>query len=252
MGRKSATKDGATPTAAAALPFGSPKQLADGGLKTSLVQTVYATIMDALDAGELTPGSRIIASELAQRLGLSRAPVREALAVLAGQGMVELHPDRGAILRPLTIRDLAGIYEVSAPVAAVGVRGAALRIGEGDNAERVVAAMAAIRQAGEDLIGAEMGTKVRFYLVLNEFHYLLNAISERPYVDFVMRAVNVEYWNRFLASTIDLDVHAPKYVSNYQRMADAVLAGDAAAGEAVMHYHGDWCISLLLGEPPSR
>lgn len=242
MGRSpGAKRKTRTPAAAAGTqPFGTPKQLADGGLKTSLVQSVYATIMDALDAGELTPGSRIIASELAQRLGLSRAPVREALAVLAGQGLVELHPDRGAILRPLTIRDLIGIYEVSAPVAAVGVRGAARRIGEGDNAARVAAAMAAIRRAGE-----ETTPKVGFYLVLNEFHYLLNAIAERPYVDFVLRAVNIEYWNRFLVQAIDLEVHAAKYVSNYQRMTDAVLAGDPATGEAVMRYHGDWCISLL-------
>ena len=104
------------------LPFGSPKQDSDGGLKTSLVQLVYETIMAALDAGELTPGSRIIASELATRLGLSRAPVREALAVLAGQGLVELLPDRGAMLRPMSVRDLAAIYEVSAPVAAIGLR----------------------------------------------------------------------------------------------------------------------------------
>ena len=110
------------------LPFGSPKQDSDGGLKTSLVQLVYETIMAALDAGELTPGSRIIASELATRLGLSRAPVREALAVLAGQGLVELLPDRGAMLRPMTVRDLAAIYEVSAPVAAIGLREAARRI----------------------------------------------------------------------------------------------------------------------------
>lgn len=222
-------------------PFGSPKKLADGGVKTPLVQSVYAAIMEALDAGELTPGSRIIASEVAHRLGLSRAPVREALAVLAGQGLVELHPDRGAILRPLSVRDLAGIYEVSAPVAAVGVRAATLRIDEGDNADRVRAAMEAIRRAG-----AETTPKVGFYLVLNDFHYLLNAIAERPYVDFVMRAVNIEYWNRFLVKVIDLEIHAAKYVANYQRMTDAILAGDPAAAESVMRYHADWCISLLL------
>lgn len=230
---------------AASLPFGSPKQLSNGGLKTSLVQRVYETIMDALDNGSLKPGSRIVASELAQRLGLSRAPVREALAVLAGQGIVELLPDRGAMLRPMTQHDLAGIYEVSAPVAAIGLRGAALRIGEGDNAARVTEAMAAIKAAGKDV-----APLFGFYLVLNDFHYLVNAIAEKPYVNVVLRAVNIEYWNRLLANAIDLDRHAGQYVRNYQRMTDALLAGDAGSAEAIMLYHADWCVSLL--EPSGK
>lgn len=233
------------PGAAGKLPFGSPKQLSDGGIKTSLVQRVYETIMEAMDAGELKPGSRIVAAELAQRLGVSRGPVREALAVLAGQGLVELMADRGAILRPLSQHDLAGIYEVSAPVAALGLRAAALRIDEADNALRVEAAMQAIRVAAEDV-----APRFGFFLVLNDFHYLVNAIGERPYVDFVLRALNIEYWNRVLATAIDLDRHASQYVRNYQRMADALLAGDGDSAAAVMAYHAGWCVSLL--EPGSQ
>lgn len=224
-----------------ARPFGSPKLLSDGGLKTSLVQRVYQTIMAALDAGLLKPGSRIIASELAQQLGLSRAPVREALAVLAGQGLVELLPDRGAMLRPMSTHDLAHIYEVSAPVAAVGLRAAALRIGEGGNAARVEAAMAAIRAAAH-----EIAPGFGFYLVLNDYHYLINEIADKPYVDVVLRAVNIEYWNRLLAEAIDLDRHADQYVRNYQRLTDAVLAGDPASTDTIMHHHAEWCVSLLV------
>lgn len=241
--RTAADREKTSETAAAYpanMPFGAPKKLSDGGVKTSLVQQVYATIMLQLDAGEISPGSRLIASELAERLDLSRGPVREALAVLAGQGLVELLPDRGAILRPMEQQDLISVYETSAPVAAIGLRGAALRITEADNAERVAGAMAAIRTAA-----ANTKPHFQFYLVLNEFHYLINAIAEKPYVDFVLRALNIEYWNRLLAAAIDLDQHVDKYVRNYQRITDAVLAGDPRAAEAIMLYHADWCISLL-------
>lgn len=221
------------------LPFGAPKQLSEGGTKTSLVQQVYGVIMESLDEGELQPGSRIIASELATRLGVSRAPVREALAVLAGQGLVELLPDRGARLREMSHRDLAGVYEVSAPVAAVGLRAAAARIHEGDNAEQVKAAMDRISEA------RTLAPQFRFYLVLNDYHYLIDAIADKPAVDFVLRALNIEYWNRLLAAAIDLETHAERYVSNYRRITDAVLAGDGRAAEAVMIHHADWCVSLL-------
>lgn len=196
--------------------------------------------MESLDTGALKPGDRIVASELAQRLGLSRAPVREAIAVLAGQGIVELLPDRGAILRPLTRGDLVAIYEASAPVVAIGLKGAALRIGEGDNAARVTDAMAAIRAAAQNVVPS-----FRFYLVLNQFHYVANAIGEKPYVGVVMRALNVEYWNRLLAESVDLERHAAKFVDNYQRITDAVLAGDARSAESALLYHVDWCMSLL-------
>lgn len=229
-----------TPIAGNPLPFGSPKKLSGGGTKTSLVQKVYETIMESLDAGMLQPGSRIVASDMAAKLGLSRAPVREALAVLAGQGLVELLPDRGAMLRPMSPTDLAQIYEVSAPVVAVGLRAAAACIGEGDNAARVVAAMDAVRTAGST---ADPG--VQFYLVLNDYHYIVNAIAERPFVDTILRAVNIEYWNRLLVGAIDLRVHAPLYVRNYQRMTDAILDGDGATAETVMRFHADWCARLL-------
>ncbi|WP_227698466.1 GntR family transcriptional regulator [Sphingomonas hengshuiensis] len=222
--------------------FGTPKQLSEGGVKTSLVQQVYTVIMESLDSGALQGGSRIVASELASRLGVSRAPVREALAVLAGQGLVELLADRGARLRPMSRRDLAGVYEISGPVAAVGVRAAAARIGEGNNAARVEAAMDRIRVARQFAAGVE------FYLVLNDFHYLINEIAEKPSVDMVLRAINIEYWNRLLAQAIDLKVHADRYVRNYARLTDAVLAGDGRAAEAVMLSHVEWCASLLSSE----
>jgi DNA-binding GntR family transcriptional regulator len=245
--KKSAKDSERDSTGLSGLPFGPPKQDAGGGTKTSLVRLVYQAIMASLDAGELEPGSRLIASELATRLGFSRAPVREALAVLAGQGLVELLPDRGAMLRPMSARDLAAIYEVSAPVAAVGLRKAAHRIGEDDNAVRISAAMVEIRAAGD-----EAPPSFRFFFVLNDFHYLVNAIAEKPYVDFVLRSLNIEYWNRLLTVAIDLDRHAPKYVANYQRITDALLAGDAKSAEAIMLYHADWCASLLDPEVQCR
>lgn len=230
--------------AAATSVFGAPKLLSEGGVKTSLVQQVYAVIMEALDSGALEPGSRVVASELASRLGVSRAPVREALAVLAGQGLVELLADRGARLRPMSRHDLAGIYEVTGPVVCVALRAAAARIEEGSNTRRVAEAMANIRRA------RALAPSFEFYLVLNEYHALISAIAEKPAVDMVLRAIHIEYWNRLLAQVIDLEVHADRYVRNYARITDALLAGDARAAEAVMLHHVEWCIALLKPERP--
>lgn len=219
--------------------FGEPKNLPDGGQKRSLVQEVYGQIMSQMDNGQLSPGDRVVASEIASQLGLSRAPVREALHILAGQGFVELLPDRGARLRLLSQADLAQIYEISAPTAALGLKGAAEHIHESDNAARITAAMQKIRDV------AKMTPQVQFYLTLNDYHYLANAIAQKPLVSVVLRALNIEYWNRLLVEVIDLNQHAAQYVRNYERITDAIQEGDGASAEAIMHFHAKWCISLL-------
>lgn len=219
-------------------PF-TPKELADGGTKKTLVQRVHETLLSGFDEGIFQPGERIKAAVLAKRLGLSRAPVREALHVLAGQGLVELLPDKGAILRSMTLSDLIEIYEVSAPIAAIAVGAAARRITEDDNAQRVTNAMAQIIEAGKK------PPSHAFYIPLDEYHYVLNEIASKPYVSYLMRVLNLDYWHRFLAENIDLEQHIPRYLDNYRRMTDAILAGDWRAGEAIMQSHVAWAISLL-------
>ncbi|MDM7955756.1 GntR family transcriptional regulator [Blastomonas sp.] len=221
-------------------PFGAQKITAGGELKMSLVERVYQTLMAAMDRGELAPGSRIIAAEVAQQLDLSRAPVREALAVLAGQGLVELLPDRGAVLRPMEQHDLADMYEVLAPIAALGLKAAAARAQQGDNPALIRAAMSAIRAAASN-----PAEGVAFFQALNNFHYVANGIAQKPYIDFVMRMMQIEYWNRLLVAAIDLGAHAPQYVINYQRLTDALLECDSRSAEAVILHHCDWCIRLL-------
>lgn len=219
-------------------PF-APKELEGGGTKKTLVQRVHETLLAGFDEGIFQPGERIKAAELAKRLGLSRAPVREALHVLAGQGLVELLPDKGAILRSMTLDDLIEIYEVSAPIAAIGVVEAARRISEGDNSSRVASAMDEIRTS------ATKAPSYAFYHPLDEFHFTLNEIADKPYVTYLMKVLNLDYWHRYLAKNIDLSRHIPRYVNNYQRLTDSVLAGDWRASEAIMHSHVEWAMSLL-------
>jgi DNA-binding GntR family transcriptional regulator len=65
---------------------------------------------------ELVPGQRVPERQLCDQLGISRTPLREALKVLAAEGLVELLPNRGASVAPLTIGDLESTIEVMAPL----------------------------------------------------------------------------------------------------------------------------------------
>ena len=78
----------------------------------SLGDRVVHQLLDHLLSGRIAPGSRLREVELAARLGVSRTPVREALARLARDGLVELLPNRGAIVRQLGADELRHIYQL--------------------------------------------------------------------------------------------------------------------------------------------
>ncbi|MFE7136025.1 GntR family transcriptional regulator [Streptomyces sp. NPDC057638] len=86
-----------------------------------LRDTAYAAIRDAIVQGELPPGEPVRDADLAERLGLSRAPVREALARLAEEGLVETKPQswtRVTRLEPRAVREAAVVVRAMHELAA--------------------------------------------------------------------------------------------------------------------------------------
>jgi DNA-binding GntR family transcriptional regulator len=80
----------------------------------SVREAAYAHLRGAILAGSLLPGARISEPGLAQELGISRTPVREALQRLAQEGLVELLPGKGARVRVLSAEEVREVYDVRA------------------------------------------------------------------------------------------------------------------------------------------
>ena len=85
-------------------------------------------IRQAIVDGRVVPGQRLKEEELAQQLGISRTPVREALLVLQTEGLVEASPNRGATVRSYEVSDLADMYELRALLEGNAASRAATRI----------------------------------------------------------------------------------------------------------------------------
>lgn len=91
---------------------------------------VFTTLRDEILSGELVPGERLNTSQLSERLGVSRTPIREALNRLTSIGLVENIPHRGAFVRKLSIEEIIEMYYIRAALEGIAARLAARNLKE--------------------------------------------------------------------------------------------------------------------------
>ncbi|MEW9673973.1 GntR family transcriptional regulator [Ammoniphilus sp. 3BR4] len=76
----------------------------------TLPDRVCQALREAILKGKFEPGERIVQEEIANSLGVSRMPVREALRKLEAEGLIQIEPNRGAVVKPLSLEDIEEIY----------------------------------------------------------------------------------------------------------------------------------------------
>ncbi len=112
---------------------------------TATVDELAATLQARVLSGEIPTGARLRQEALAEEFGVSRTPVREALRKLQATGLVEVRPNRGALVRAPNAREIREAYEVRAELEGLAAELAATRIRE-DELRRLRAAVADFRR----------------------------------------------------------------------------------------------------------
>ena len=125
------------------------------GAAPSRTEAVLDAIKHAILAGELRPGQGLVETELAQLLGVSKTPVREALKTLAGAGLVTMSPYRGATVRAIDPASAAAIYDLRLLLEPEAVRRAVLASTVQASALQADAEQAAWVQAGQVQAGGD-------------------------------------------------------------------------------------------------
>lgn len=87
-----------------------------------LRDVVFETLRQAILRGELKPGERLMEIHLAQKLGVSRTPVREAIRKLELEGLVRMIPRKGAVVAEITVSDLEDVLEVRMALEELAVK----------------------------------------------------------------------------------------------------------------------------------
>lgn len=190
-------------------------------------------------------GDRINARQLADHLGVTIVPVREALHYLAGVGLVELLPLRGAKIRSLSQTEIAGRWQVYRDLAAIGLTASAEHIN--DAPENADAVRTAQRNIDESL---KSESHVIFVMSLLDYHRVLHEYTGMSALDSALRRLNVALWCTLLPQVVPFDTYGPTYVRNYQRITDNILWGNGPGAVAAFRHHIDWSSAIIRGARP--
>lgn len=132
----------------------------------SLRKLVSEKLRDAIRRGELKPGQRLMEIQLAEALGVSRTPVREAMRELEMEGFVVMLPRRGAYVADMSLKDISQVFEIRTVMEELAAGLAAQRITEEELSELeqlLVVMRRYIREANQEEF---LKTDVRFHDVL--------------------------------------------------------------------------------------
>jgi DNA-binding GntR family transcriptional regulator len=202
--------------------------------ETSAVR-VREQLQDAILEGVLKPGERLRAEALARRYGTSRTPVREALLQLEAQGLVEVEPNRGAVVRSFDRADLLDLYEVRALLEPAAAAKAAHHIGAEDIA-RLQANCDRALAAGDDADAQ---------IALNEeFHRIIGEAAGSPRLQVAMRAV-AGIPRAFRSVFWHSEEQRAESLLCHQRLVTAFRARDDKLAEAVMRMHIRGAVAFL-------
>jgi DNA-binding GntR family transcriptional regulator len=151
--------------------------------RRALVDKLASQLHARVLSGELPSGTRLRQEALAEEFGVSRTPVREALRKLQAGGLVELQPNRGAVVRGLSAREIRDAYEVRAALEALAAQLAAERISR-EQLERLNRVQGEFRTALDRALakrrgGREVGVRElrRWAKANDDFHQTIHEAS---------------------------------------------------------------------------
>ena len=152
--------------------------------KTNLSEQAYNQIKDAICQGRIAPGDILSESRLAEDLGMSRTPVREALAALENEGLVDIRRGIGASVKPITAGDLLHIYELRKVLEPMAAKTAVYHLtnAELEHSRKQFLSLLKLRESPQVQVA-------RYADVDWRFHMLIVHRSENDYIERMMNLI---------------------------------------------------------------
>ncbi len=220
------------PHASSLVPVTEPEPIR-GRRRQSVAESLLADIF----RGELKAGERLVTQRLAERYGVSHTPIREALIALAGIGVIDLQPNRGAVVRRLSTRDVREVCGVRRALECEAVGRACGRVKPAD-LERLS------REFGKLIRGDRTGTAVmhRAMELDSELHDLVAASCGNRFLAAEISRLKTlfrAYRDQSYLSVAARDDYSrvPEESREHLEIVEALLANDRKRAVRAMSFH---------------
>jgi DNA-binding GntR family transcriptional regulator len=216
--------------------------------RRSLHDEVALRLREMLVEGRIAPGAKLNERELCALLSVSRTPLREAIKLMAAEGLVDLLPNRGAAAVRLSESDVVHAFEVLAGLEGMSGELAAQRITDGELAE--------IHALHYEMLACFTRSDLSGYYRLNaRIHVAINSAAKNPLLSKIYREINA----RVQSLRFRTNQNKPMWklaMKEHEQMLDALDARDASATRTVLVQHllrkRDVVLDLMrTGEPHS-
>ena len=190
---------------------------------------LISDIRKEVSSGILKPGDQLEVTALAERFGVSRTPIREAIRTLVESGVLETRPRKGSFVRVLSAKQLLDLFQVAAELEGMACRLAALSLTK-ENVEAIERGLAKCTQAAEVQNNAE-------YAMANlDFHTAIHNASGNDWLIEQLRQLQINL-NSYRTMPYEILGRLNKSTDEHKIICDAILSGDGEHACNLMRDH---------------
>jgi DNA-binding GntR family transcriptional regulator len=195
----------------------------------TLREQIVSSLRDSIIKGELNPGQKLTEPELAEKLGISRTPIREAFRQLESEGFLTVIPRRGAVVSRITKKEIVDFYELKSLLESYAARIAAEQITE--------KGIEKLKRINEQLtVLAEKGDVEAFFWKNDEFHNtFISYCGNEKLLEF--RGHMVQRFMRFRLGALSVPGRLMDSVRQHKTIISALSEKDGSLAEAVVLEH---------------
>ena len=190
---------------------------------------LISDIRKEVSSGILKPGDQLEVNALAERFGVSRTPIREAIRTLVESGVLETRPRKGSFVRVLSAKQLLDLFQVAAELEGMACRLAALSLTK-ENVEAIESGLAKCTQA------AEFQNNVEYAMANLDFHTAIHNASGNDWLIEQLRQLQINL-NSYRTMPYEIRGRLNKSTDEHKIICDAILSGDGEHACNLMRDH---------------